>query len=495
MGVRDPAGSRPSGSPAASLVDTLGPGWHAHLVRDDSGAGRKAVTGDAVVIGAGMAGLAAARVLAHRFDRVTVVDRDSLPAGAESRRGVPQGAHPHALLAVGRTALEDLFPGLTDELVELGARWIDVVRDAIVWQLDGHRVRAESGINVLCMSRPLLESCVRRRLQALPNVEFRADTAVAGLFGSPGEQVSGVELADGEKLPAALVVDASGRGSRSGSWLRELGFPAAPESVITVRMHYTTRLIRGRSDRLGGPGMLVAAESPPGHRRYGAAFPVEGDEWFVTLGGYHGDRAPTDPAGFQRFADELPEPSIAELLRGAEPLRGPVTYSFPASRRRHFERLRQVPAGYVAVGDALCSFNPVYGHGMTVAALESIMLGECLDQRGSTDASLARDFYRRSAGLVDVAWDMAASADFAYPDTTGPRPRGLAVTHWYQRRIVWATHVSAEVSDAIIRVQHLLEPATILLRPTMVAKVLRAARRARRAQPATTHRAAPDRSP
>lgn len=141
-------------------MDTLDPGWHAHLVRDDSGAGRKAVTGDAVVIGAGMAGLVAARVLADRCARVTVVDRDSLPAEVGSRRGVPQGAHPHALLAVGRTALEKLFPGLTDELVELGARWIDVVRDAIVWQLDGNRVRADSGIEMLCMSRPLLESWV-----------------------------------------------------------------------------------------------------------------------------------------------------------------------------------------------------------------------------------------------------------------------------------------------------------------------------------------------
>ncbi len=441
------------------------------MVRKDSEAGH------AVVIGAGMAGLAAARVLADRFARVTVVDRDSLPAGAESRLGVPQGAHPHVLLAVGRTALEKLFPGLTDELVELGAQWIDVVRDAIVWQLDGHRVRADSGIDMLCMSRPLLESCVRRRLLALPNVELRAETAVAGLIGSPGEGVGGVQLADGEQLPAGLVVDASGRGSRSDGWLRELGFPAAPESVITVRMHYTTRLVRGRLERLGGPGMLVAAESPPDRRRYGAAFPVEGDRWFVTLGGYHGDRAPTDPEGFQRFADELPESSIGELLRGAEALSEPVAYSYPASRRRHFERLRRLPAGYVAVGDALCSFNPVYGHGMTVAALEAISLGECLDRHGSTDAPLARDFYRRSARLIAVAWDMAAATDFAYAGTTGPRPRGLAVTQWYQRRVVQATHVSAEVVEAIIRVQHLLEPATILLRPAMVAKVLRAARR------------------
>src|SRR5690349_3991843 len=193
-----------------------------------------------------MAGLAAARVLADRFARVTVVDRDRLPPGPDNRRGVPQSAHPHALLALGREALEKLFPGLTEELVERGALWVDVVRDAVVWQLDGYRARADSGVTMLSMSRPLLESCVRRRLRALPQVTVLDETAVAKLTGPPGERVSGVELADGRTLAADLVVDASGRGSRSDRWLADLGFPAPPESVITVRVHYTSRLVRGR---------------------------------------------------------------------------------------------------------------------------------------------------------------------------------------------------------------------------------------------------------
>ncbi len=436
-----------------------------------------------MVIGAGMAGLAAARALADRFARVTVVDRDRLPAGPESRRGVPQSAHPHALLAVGREALEKLYPGLTDDLVERGAVWVDVARDAVVWQLDGYRSRAASGVTMLAMSRPLLESCVLRRLRALPQVTVLSETAVAGLTGRPGERVSGVELADGRTLPADLVVDASGRGSRSDRWLRGLGFPSPPESVITVRVHYTTRLVRGQPECLPGPGLLIVAESPPEHRRYGAAFSVEGGRWLVTLGGFHGAQAPTDPAGYQRFADSLPDTPIADLLRSAEPLTDPVSYTYPTSRRRHFERLRRVPAGYVAMGDALCSFNPVYGHGMTVAALEAVTLGECLDRHGSTAAPMARDFYRRTGKLVTVAWQMAASTDFAYPGTEGPKPRGLALTHWYQRQVLRASQVSPEVVNTLVRVQHLLEPGSALLRPAMVARVLRAARRTRRAQP------------
>ncbi|WP_212994398.1 NAD(P)/FAD-dependent oxidoreductase [Actinoplanes auranticolor] len=447
----------------------------------DEAVAERGSTGDAVVIGAGMAGLAAARVLADRFARVTVVDRDHLPSGPESRRGVPQSAHPHALLAVGRDALEKLFPGLTDELVGLGARWIDVARDAYVWQLDGYRVRVDSGVTMLAVSRPLLESCVQRRVRALPGVRVLDDTAVAGLVGRSGERVSGVTLADGRELAAELVVDASGRGSRSDRWLRELDFPVPAESVITVRVHYTTQLVRGQPDCLPGSGMIVVAETPPEQCRYGAAFSVEGGRWLVTLGGFHGEQAPTDPEGFRRFADDLPDGTIAQLLRTGEPLTDPVAYTYPASRRRHFERLRRIPAGYVAMGDALCSFNPVYGHGMTVAALEAVTLGESLDRHRTPGVVMARDFYRRSAKVIAVAWDMAAATDFVYPGTEGPRPRGLALTHWYQRRIFRALHVSPEVIRTVVRVQHLLEPGSALLRPAMVVRVLRAARRDRKA--------------
>ena len=439
------------------------------------------LTGDAVVIGAGIAGLAAARVLSDRFDRVTVLDRDRLPAGADSRRGVPQGSQAHVLLAVGREALEKLFPGLTEELVGRGACWIDIGRDALTWQLDGYRIRAETGVSIISLSRPLLELCVRQRVRVRPNVVIRADAAVAGLTGQPGQRVQGVELADGTRLPADLVVDASGRGGRGGRWLSELGFPAPAESGVTVRVGYTTRLLRRKPGELAGNPLVLVAESPPDRQRFGIVFPIEDDRWLVTLGGFHGEHAPTDPEGYQRFAESLPDQHIADLMRRAEPLTEPVAHQYPASRRRGFERLSLVPAGYLAIGDALCSFNPVYGHGMTVASVEAITLGECLDRHRSTDAAMARDFYREAGKIVDVAWDMAIAADFAYAGTEGRRPRGFTFSNWYLRQVILATHVSPTVLAAILRVQHLLDPGSILLRPPMLAKVLWAARRARRA--------------
>jgi 2-polyprenyl-6-methoxyphenol hydroxylase-like FAD-dependent oxidoreductase len=427
-----------------------------------------------------MAGLTAARVLSVRYDRVTIVDRDALPDSVQSRRGVPQGAHAHALLAVGREALETLFPGLTDELVADGARWVDVADDVSVWQLDGYRVRTRSGVDVISLSRPLLETRIRERVAALPNVTIRPETAVAGLTGRHGERVTGIALAGRGPVPADLVVDASGRGSRSDRWLADLGFPAPTVSTVTVRVGYTTRTLRRSPGELNGDQIVVLAESPPDHKRFGAVFAIDGDRWLMTLGGFHGDHAPTDPDGYLAFADSLPGPQLRDLLRTAEPLTDPVAYQYPMSRRRHFERLRSVPAGYVAVGDALCSVNPVYGHGMTVATLEAIMLGDCLDQRPAADPLTIRTFYRRAARLVDVAWTMANSADFAYRGTQGHRPRGLTVSNWYLKQVILATHVSPAVVGALLRVQHLMEPGTALLRPAMIADVLRGAHQARR---------------
>jgi 2-polyprenyl-6-methoxyphenol hydroxylase-like FAD-dependent oxidoreductase len=441
------------------------------------------------VIGAGIAGLAAARIVSERYDTVTLLDRDSLPDGpgrAEPRRGVPQGEHAHALLAVGHAALERQFPGLTDELVAAGAQWLDAARDATVWQLDGYRVRAATGVMVVNVSRPTLETLVRRRVAALPNVTVRPGTAVSGLAGEPRSRVTGVVL-DGadplstQPLPADLVVDASGRGSRSDRWLADLGFPAPEVSSVTVRVGYATRTFRRPTGPLPSAPVVLAAGTPPDQKRFGVLFPIEGDRWLVTIGGFHGDHPPTDPAGYLAFAESLPDPTIGRLLRTAEPLTDAVSYQYPMSRRRRFERLRDVPAGYVATGDALCSFNPVYGHGMTVAAVEAELLGERLDRYGAPTPAMVKAFYREATRLVDVAWEMARQADFSYRDTVGARPRGLAVSNWYLRRVLLATHVSPDVLRAVVRVQHLLDPGSTLLRPTVVVKALRAARQARRA--------------
>ena len=291
--------------------------------------------------------------------------------------------------------------------------------------------------------------------------------AVAGLTG--GDRVTGVILDDRSTLDADLVVDCTGRSSRSDRWLADLGFPAPEQVEIKVSVAYTTRIYRRSPGELEGMlGALVLPE-PPHEQRAGLVLPIEGDRWLVAMGGWHIDPPPSDVPEFTAYARSLPDPIIADLMDTAEPLSEPLVFRFPSSRRRLFEKLDRVPAGYVAAGDAICSFNPIYGQGMTIAAKEAVALGAL----GDANADAVRAFYRTAAELIATPWQFAVGGDFAYPQTTGPRPRGIRLSNWYAKRIALAAQVDPEVNATFLSVQQLLTPPGVLFKPAMIAKVLR----------------------
>lgn len=362
----------------------------------------------AVVIGGSMAGMLAARVLAERFERVTIVERDRYPEGAENRRGVPQGRHTHGLLASGREIIERLFPGISESLLESGAVACDVCRDGYWFQQGGPLARVASGLDGFVASRPLIEAAVRERVRRLENVRVVEDCAVEGLLTGEG-RVTGVRTARGP-MEADLVVDASGRGSRAPGWLSELGYEKAEEERVEIALAYTTRWFR-RDPDCGAPPIVVIPPTPDG-KRGGVMLAQEGGRWTVTLIGHFGHVAPEELDGFIDYSGTLPSSLIHDVIRQAEPLSEPMSARFPASIRRRYERLTRFPKGFLVAGDAICSFNPAYGQGMTAAAFQALELGRAIDAGWG---GLARRFFAGAAKVVDIPWSIAVGNDLRMP--------------------------------------------------------------------------------
>ncbi|KAB8143064.1 monooxygenase [Chloroflexia bacterium SDU3-3] len=430
----------------------------------------------AVVIGASIGGLLAARVLSDRYEQVTLLERDSFPAAIEPRKGVPQGRHAHGLHARGRAILDELFPGFTQQMVAQGAVQADISNEIRWYANGGFHQPTPSHLQGLMMSRPGIEEGIRARVLALPNVSAIEQCDVEGIVATPdGGRVTGVRLvrrAEGsaeQVLEADLVVDASGRGSRSPAWLAALGYGQVEEERVKIDMGYTTRYYRRTPEqRAGYVGLAIAGAPPDG--RNGVIIAQEGERWVVTLGGYNGDFAPLDPEGFLEFARTMPTPEIYTMIKDAEPITDPVPYRFPANQRRHYERLSRFPEGYMVFGDAICSFNPVYGQGITVAANEALALQACLAEGAQR---LGLRFFQAIVPVVDAPWQVAVGNDLQLPHVEGKRTAMGQFISWYIGKVHIAARTDSAVSISFLEVVNMMAPATSLLAPGMLARVIR----------------------
>ena len=443
----------------------------------------------AVVLGASLAGLLAARVLADAYGRVTVVERDPLPDTAGNRRGVPQGRHAHVLLPQGTQILDALFPRLLDDLVAGGA---PVIRDLAEFRFSpsGHRLclKGRPAQPFSCQaSRPYLEGHVRARVRALPTVEIIDRREVVGLVTNAARgRVTGVRtLRRGagaeETVDADLVLDATGRAGRATAWLAAIGYDQPPEEQLAVHLKYATRHLRLRPGALAG-AKFVAVGAEPGRPTGFVMFAEEQDRWVLTLIGYDGHHPPADPEDFLAFFGAVAPPDVLAAVRDAEPLDDIVAHRFPANLRWRYERLRRFPAGLLVLGDAICSLNPAYALGMSVAALQAVALRDSL-VRGDRD--LARRFFRAAAKPVGAAWQLAVGADLALPQVRGPRPLPVLVVNAYVNRVLTVAERDPTVAEQFLRVSALQEPPRQLFRPSMALRVALGSLR-RRPAPATT---------
>jgi 2-polyprenyl-6-methoxyphenol hydroxylase-like FAD-dependent oxidoreductase len=441
--------------------------------------------GRAVVIGAGIAGLLAARVLADHFDETVIIERDELPRGQPwPRAGAPQAAHVHGLLARGYQALEELLPGTDAQLAAAGAPLVDWTNDFRWFSSGGWKPVFPSGILSRTASRHLLEWTIRRRVSELPQVRVVEQHEVVSLLRAPERAgVGGVLVrprpdarAAASEITADLVVDASGRDSPAPEWLARLGYPRPRETTVNAFLGYASRLYMPPQGWTAGWRVLAMVATPPAGKRGGVIQTIEGQRWLVTLAGAAREYPPTDEAGFVAFARSLPSPELYQAIAQAQPMSSIRGYRRTENRLRHYETLGRWPAGFLVMGDAACSLNPIYAQGMTVATLGALTLNRCLRRPWLHGARLSRRFQRDLARVQATPWLLATGEDFRHPTTEGVRPGpGSHLMHRYIDRLQLVATYSPSVHRALIEVLNLLRPPLALLAPRLAVQSLRGA--------------------
>jgi 2-polyprenyl-6-methoxyphenol hydroxylase-like FAD-dependent oxidoreductase len=435
----------------------------------------------AVVLGASIAGLLAARVLADFYGTVKVVERDVLPEQPVTRRGVPQGALPHIAAARGMQIMSDLFPGLPDELVAGGARvWNDGDLSRVSMSFSGHPFQKSGtipdpqAIVVYYAHRTFLEWSLRRRVLAIPNIEILQGHDAVRLTSTPRhERVTGIVMAERESgtetyVAADLVVDATGRGSRTPVFLDQLGYGRPREDELKVQVTYAGLPVRMPA---GTVREFVTLVGPvPTRPRAFAMFAGEADTYLVAIQTLAGHKVPTDHAALLDCAADMVSPDVLAALRRAEPLADLTQYRFPSNRWRRYDQLKRTPGGLIVMGDAFCNFNPLYGQGMSVAAIEALILRECL-RKG--DRNLPRRFFRRCAKEVRGPWQAAVSSDLALPQIAGKRSVSVRIGNAYLERVLIAAENDPLLVQQFLRVMHLIDPVSRLFRPSTMLRVFR----------------------
>lgn len=449
----------------------------------------------AVVLGGSIAGMLAARVLSDHFAHVVILERDYLHDRPVSRKGVPQARQGHVLLQAGAKIIGELFPEIGDDMDGAGARGCDAAKELHWFHFGVYKAKINSGIRIYLLNRMLFEGVLRRQLRRRANVEFIDEADVLGLeMDADKTRVVGVRYAprreEGERLATGdLVIDASGRGSRTPRWLSEAGYPRVVESEVKVGVAYASRVYRVPRDVPEADLRRAAFPKPPETRRFGVMYPMGDGVLMVTLAGWLRDHPPTKDEGFTAFARSLPTPEFGEVLGRCKPAPAIHGHQIPSSLRRRYEAMERWPEGLVVLGDALCSFNPTYAQGISVAALEVERLRRRLEVTGRRRRSirspgLARRIQRDVAGALMVPWLMASCEDLRFPQVVGHRPFWLPLIQWYVARVLELSATHGGVLRRFLLIMNLLRGPTVLMAPTVIFAVLiQGIRRARMRRP------------
>lgn len=433
----------------------------------------------AIVLGGSFAGLMTAKALSRYFQQVTIIEKDAVHRYPESRKGQPHTKHLHGLLPCALNILFGYFPGLFEEVVDHGGVVNDFGASMNWFTHGGFKKNVFLDIKGISLTRPLLEHLVRERVLTLPNVTVLDNTAVKALRSSGDQQkVTGVVVEDKRNrqptnLDADLVVDCTGRGSRTPQWLKEMGYAEVPVSEVKINVTYTTRLYKRDPEDARVRSWMACTPEAPKERRNGAVFPIEGNQWIISVGGWHGEQAATNEKDFLDFLKTLPNPNIYDIASTCEPLSDIIQYRYPVSVRRNYEKLHRFPLGLLVLGDAVSSFNPVYGQGISSACLQVVELDKIMNEN-IEEHKLAKTYFKRTLKIKNKLWQMSTGEDFRFPETTGTRPFGIGLINKYVSLVHKATIRDEVVCRTFLKVMGLIDSPAKLLHPKIVWRTLKA---------------------
>jgi 2-polyprenyl-6-methoxyphenol hydroxylase-like FAD-dependent oxidoreductase len=412
----------------------------------------------AVVVGAGIGGLAAAAALSPHFGKVLVLDKDALPDGFTPRAGAGQSSHIHQLLKGGAAGLERLLPGLEAAFYKAGAAELRGGRDIEVRDFGGLLPEFDAGFSTPSLSRPAYERVLRARVTELPNVAIRTDASVRRCVVDGG-RCTGVELDDGETLPADLVIDASGMNAPLARQLAEDGHADFQTEEVKINVTYVTGRFAKPAAYRGESRGFFFLPAPPDHH-FGLLAPVENEEWVVSLGGRGTNVPPRDLAGFRDYATHYATDDLAKRIRDAEPTADLKMFRKPYSTRRRYDQAKRWPDRLAPIGDTMSTINPTYGQGMSVAALQAGELADQLAKRAASGAGLdglAADFLPPAFAISDAAWSLSVNSDYVYPETEGERPANFAVSRAVAATLRKLCDTDPEFLGFRFRLAHMLE--------------------------------------
>lgn len=439
----------------------------------------------AIVIGGSIAGLLAGRVLSDSFQQVTIIERDRYPDQPAPRDGVPQSRFLHVLLQRGQTILEDLFPDLAAELMAQGAPLLKDSQDVEFYSRYGTAKKDNSPIETLSATRGLLDWAIRQRLMQRSNITFLEHAQVVGLVAKPNRRgIAGVSVrqhsggrsstqTSSRSLLADLVVDASGKTSKTPQWLQQLGYDAPAETLIDAKIGYAHRIYQRPTCTSRQWQAAIAWPSLPTQTRSGILFPVEGNRWIVGLGGAAPDHPPTDEADFLEYARSLPTPLIYEAMKASKPLSPVYLYCGNENRKRDYEKLTPYPENLLVMGHASCAFNPVYAQGMTMSAIEAQILATQLKHPSAMRYSgWCQRVQQKLASAEAMPWSMATDMDRRYLTQDQSANRLQRFSDWYQEQILQLVTKDAAAYRQMMAVTHMLKSPNSMMAPSLLGKVV-----------------------